>query len=65
MRNGKTFGPDQIADLLNVAPRTVAKWIDDGLLAGYRLPGNKKPRRVTRENLVKFAKQNKLPLELP
>lgn len=64
MKNGKIFGPDQIADLLNVAPRTVAKWIDTGLLAGYRLPGTKKPRRVTRASLIKFAKKNKLPLEL-
>lgn len=49
-----------IAKLISVAPKTVAKWIDDGHLSGYRLPGSNR-RRVTRTNLAAFLKKHDMP----
>jgi len=31
----------QVAQICNVAPRTVTKWFDSGRLKGYRIPGSK------------------------
>lgn len=47
----------QIADLCGVAPRTVTKWFDKGMLVGHRLPSVGKgggDRRVNREEVVRF-----------
>ena len=55
------FTTGQIAKLAGVAPRTATKWIDQGLLRGYRLPGML-DRRVRRAELVKFLKAHGLPL---
>lgn len=58
---GQVFTTGAVAKLLGVAPRTVSKWFDRGLLAGYRLPGSR-DRRVTREALEQFARQHHIPL---
>lgn len=51
----------EIAKLLKVSPRVVCKWVDEGRLKGYLLPGSKH-RRVTRESLVAFLKTHGMPL---
>ena len=56
----KALSTGQIAKLVQVAPRTVSKWIDSGLLPGYRLPGSR-DRRVPRASLVKFLADNNMP----
>lgn len=53
------FTTGQVAKICHVAPRTASKWIDKGLLQGYRLPGTK-DRRVSREALVSFMEGNKI-----
>lgn len=55
------FTTGQISRMYRVSPRTVSKWIDTGILRGYRLPMSK-DRRVTRTNLVAFLKQYEIPL---
>lgn len=55
--------PGEIARLFRVSPRTVAKWIDNGLLAGYRLPGGSRVRRATREAVVAFMRQHQWPID--
>lgn len=52
------FTTGQLAKLLHVSPRTVAIWMESGLLKGYRLP---KPvgakgadRRFTRDAVMEF-----------
>lgn len=50
----------QIAKQCSVAPRTVAKWIDSGLLKGFRVPGSK-DRRVLRSVFEAFATEHNLP----
>lgn len=53
----------EVAKICKVAPRTVSKWIDTGILSGYRLPGSK-DRRVESKNLLDFMKRNKMPTDL-
>lgn len=43
----------QIAELLEVDPRTISRWVDNGLLAGHRGPDCKE-RRVHRDDLETF-----------
>ena len=55
-----------IAQLCSVAPRTAAAWFDDGKLQGYRIPSSRsdgkfRERRIPRESLVKFLKENGMP----
>ncbi len=50
----------EVADICKVAARTVSKWIDTGRLEGYRIPGSR-DRRVTREALENFIRENGLP----
>lgn len=51
----------QIADLCEVASRTVCKWIDSGRLRGYRIPGTQ-DRRVHRDRLVEFLVAGGMPV---
>lgn len=55
------FTTGQVAKLCKVAPRTVTKWFDSGSLRGYRIPGSQ-DRRIPRENLIRFLKENGMPL---
>lgn len=52
----------EVAKLCNVAPRTVSKWFDSGALKGYRIPGSK-DRRIPMNELVKFMKAHKIPMD--
>jgi excisionase family DNA binding protein len=55
------FTTGEVARICRVSPRTVAKWIDAGLLKGYRIPGSK-DRRIPREILIRFLKDHGMPL---
>lgn len=57
------FTTGQIAKICQVAPRTVSKWIDSGLLRGHRVPGGSLDRRVFRQHLMKFLVDNGLPVD--
>jgi excisionase family DNA binding protein len=57
----KVFTTGQVAKICHVAPRTVSKWFDTGKLKGYRIPGSQ-DRRIPREQLVRFMKDNHIPL---
>jgi len=51
----------KVAQLCGCSPRSVAKWFDSGLLAGYRIPpGN--DRRFHLEDVRKFAESHGIPL---
>lgn len=47
----------EVADLFGVTARTVARWIDDGSLPGYRQPGKRGSRRVLKVKLIHFVQQ--------
>jgi excisionase family DNA binding protein len=51
----------QVARICNVAPRTVSKWFDSGVLRGYRIPGSK-DRRIPLQSLIRFMKAHGIPL---
>ncbi len=51
----------EVAKICNVAPKTATKWFDSGQLEGYRLPGSMN-RRVPVENLIRFLKENNMPM---
>lgn len=60
LKNTEVFTTGQIARMVKVAPRTVTKWIDSGLLKGFRIPGGA-DRRVPRESLLQFFKMHGIP----
>lgn len=50
-----------VAKVCHVAARTVSKWIDSGILRGYRVPSLNNhggDRRVLKSDLVQFMQQN-------
>lgn len=57
----RVYTTGQVAKCLRVAPRTVSKWIDKGVLEGYRLPESQ-DRRIPRECLIRFMIKNNFPL---
>ena len=54
------IGTKEAAKLLSVAPTTVQRWIDSGILRSYRTPGGH--RRVRRNDMAEFGKEHKYPL---
>jgi excisionase family DNA binding protein len=52
----------EVAKICNVAPRTVNKWFDAGLLKGYRLPMST-DRRIKLSELIRFMKEHNIPYE--
>lgn len=61
-RDGDVLSTGQVGAICRVAPRTVSKWIDTGMLRGYRIPGSE-DRRVTVTSLRKFLADNGMPAE--
>ena len=51
--------PGKIAQLLCVAPRTVAKWCDAGQLKAYRVPESLH-RRISEADFVTFVQEYKI-----
>jgi two-component system response regulator RpaA len=56
------FTCGEIAEMIGVVPRTVAKWIDDGRLRGFRLPGSQH-RRARRDDVEKFCVEHGIDLK--
>jgi two-component system, OmpR family, response regulator RpaA len=52
----------EVAQICNVAPRTVSKWFDSGSLRGYRIPGSR-DRRIPLNALMKFMKEHNIPMD--
>lgn len=52
----------QVAQICNVAPRTVTKWFDSGQLKGYRIPGSR-DRRIPTFELIRFMKTHGIPTD--
>jgi len=51
----------QAARYLHVSIRTVCKWMDTGMLKGYRIPGSDH-RRFIRAEVAEFCKTNEIPV---
>src|SRR5579862_571663 len=52
----------EAADICKVSQQTIIRCFDAGRLGGFRVPGSKF-RRIPRDSLVKFMKENAIPLD--
>ncbi len=58
----KVLTTGEVSRICHVAPRTVSKWFDQGLLKGYHIPGSK-DRRIPVKELRAFMESYGMPLE--
>ena len=56
------FTTGEAADVCKVSQQTIIRCFDAGRLEGFRIPGSKF-RRIPRRSLVKFMKENNIPLD--
>ena len=52
----------EVADICQVSQQTVIRCFDSGKLRGFRVPGSKF-RRIPRESLLEFMRENEIPLD--
>ncbi len=60
MKNVFTTG--EVAAICKISQQTVIRCFDGGRLKGFRVPGSRF-RRIPRERLIEFMKQNRIPLD--
>jgi excisionase family DNA binding protein len=56
------FTTGEAAEICRVSQQTIIRCFDAGRLEGFRVPGSRF-RRIPRQSLVKFMKENKIPLD--
>ena len=56
------FTTGEAADVCKVSQQTIIRCFDAGRLEGFLIPGSKF-RRIPRQNLVKFMKENNIPFD--
>jgi len=59
----QVFTTGEVAEICKVSQQTIIRCFDSGKLQGFRVPGSKF-RRIPREALVEFMKENDIPLDL-
>jgi len=59
MRDSFTTG--MVAEICKVSQQTVIRCFDTGKLEGFRIPGSRF-RRIPRQSLIKFMRENNIPL---
>jgi excisionase family DNA binding protein len=55
------FSTGEAAQVCNVSQQTIIRCFDSGRLQGFRVPGSKF-RRIPREELIRFMRENGIPL---
>jgi excisionase family DNA binding protein len=56
------FTTGEAAEICRVSQQTIIRCFDSGRLRGFRVPGSKF-RRIPRANLIKFMRENNIPLD--
>ncbi len=56
------FTTGEAAEICKVSQQTIIRCFDAGRLDGYRIPGSRF-RRIPRQSLVKFMKDNNIPID--
>ena len=56
------FTTGEAAEVCKVSQQTIIRCFDSGRLEGFRIPGSKF-RRIPRQSLIKFMKENNIPLD--
>jgi two-component system, OmpR family, response regulator len=59
----QVFTTGEVAEICKVSQQTIIRCFDSGKLQGFRVPGSKF-RRIPREALMEFMKENEIPLDL-
>jgi len=59
--NKSVYTTGEVAQICKVSQQTVIRCFDAGRLKGFRVPGSRF-RRITREGLIQFMKENNIPL---
>jgi len=59
----QVFTTGEVAEICKVSQQTIIRCFDSGKLQGFRVPGSKF-RRIPRESLIQFMKENDIPLDL-
>jgi excisionase family DNA binding protein len=52
----------EAADICSLSQQTIIRCFDSGRLRGFRIPGSKF-RKIPRDNLLKFMKENSIPIQ--
>ncbi len=60
MRDKSVFTTFETAKLCHVSPLSIINWVNAGRLPAFRTPGGH--RRIRREDLIRFMKDNGIPL---
>jgi two-component system OmpR family response regulator len=58
----RIFTTGEAAEICNISQQTIIRCFDAGRLDGFRIPGSRF-RRIPRENLIKFMRDNGIPLD--
>src|SRR5262245_13897665 len=61
--NKQVFTTGEAADICKVSQQTIIRCFDSGRLHGFRVPGSKF-RRIPREELLRFMRENNIPTDL-
>ncbi len=56
------FTTGEAAEVCKVSQQTIIRCFDSGRLQGFRIPGSRF-RRIPRQSLIKFMKENNIPLD--
>jgi len=56
------FTTGEAAEICNLSQQTIIRCFDSGRLRGFRIPGSKF-RKIPRDSLVKFMKENSIPMQ--
>jgi two-component system, OmpR family, response regulator len=59
----RSFTTGEAAQICKVSQQTIIRCFDSGRLSGFRVPGSKF-RRIPRDELIRFMKDNDIPLEI-
>lgn len=60
--NKQIFTTGEAAEICKVSQQTIIRCFDSGRLKGFRVPGSRF-RRIPREELIRFMKQNEIPTD--
>lgn len=62
LRKKSVFTTGEVAEICKVSQQTVIRCFDNGRLRGFRVPGSRF-RRIPRDSLIQFMKENNIPLD--
>ena len=62
LRHKTVFTTGEAAEICGLSQQTIIRCFDSGQLGGFRVPGSKF-RRIPRDKLLKFIKENGIPLD--